>query len=335
MISLWNTTGGDFMQNQNKPDRRSVAIIGAGRVGMSCAYALLNQRGCDELLIVDVDHQKAICEAADLSHGLAFSSAHMSIRAASYAECAEADIAVICAGVAQAPYESRINLLGRNSAVFDTVVTSLRSAGFDGIWLVASNPVDIMTRLTYELSGADSSRVIGSGTTLDTARLRLMLGRYFGIDPRNIHAYVMGEHGDSEFVPWTQALVSTKPVLDVVEDNPGRFDMTDLLRIADDVRSAGPDIAAVKGTTCYGIGMALARIIRAIFGDEHSVLTVSSELNGAYGQRRVFAGSPAIIGRSGVEQLLRLSLDDFELGQFAASCEFLDHVYTTELGVRA
>jgi len=229
--------------------------------------------------------------------------------------------------VAQQPYESRIDLLGRNAAVFENVTRSLTDAGFDGIWLVASNPVDIMTRLTHELTGADASRVIGSGTTLDTARLRLMLGRYFGIDPRNVHAYVMGEHGESEFVPWTQALAATKPVLDVVEDNPGRFDMTDLLHIADEVRNAGPDIAAVKGNTCYGIGMALARIIRAIFGDEHSVLTVSSELGGAYGQRRVFAGSPTIIGRCGVEQHLRLSLDDYELGQFAASCEFLDHVY--------
>ena len=265
------------MQNQNKnqtPDRRTVAIIGAGRVGMSCAYALLNQRGCDELLIVDVDHARAVSEAADLSHGLAFSPSHMSIRAASYAECADADIAVVCAGSAAEPFTSRIDMMDRNAVIIESVVRSLCDAGFEGIWLAASNPVDIMTRLIHELSGAPACRVIGSGTTLDTARLRLLLGRYFGIDPRNVHAYVMGEHGDSEFVPWTQALVSTKPVLDVIDDNPGRFEMTDLLRIADEVRSAGPEIAAVKGTTCYGIGMALARIIRAIFGDEHSILTV-------------------------------------------------------------
>jgi len=315
-------------------DARTVAIIGAGNVGMSCAYALLNQRGCDELLIVDIDHVRAQSEAADLSHGLAFASSNMSVRAVTYTEAAHADIAVLCAGVAQKPGETRIDLLHRNAAVFESVCRSLTDAGFAGIYLVATNPVDVMTRLVCDLTGAASQHVIGSGTTLDTARLRLKLGEYFGIDPRNVHAYVMGEHGDSEFVPWSQALVATKPVLDIIEDNPSRFEMRELLRIADSVKTAGPDIFNVKGSTCYGIGMALTRIIRAIFGNEHSVLTVSSELGGAYGQRGVFAGSPAVIGRNGVEQLLRLSLDDFELGQFAASCEVLEAAYASlESGV--
>ncbi len=319
------------MQNTN--DNRSVAIIGAGNVGMSCAYALLNRHICDELHIIDIDARKAAGEAADLSHGLAFASSRMSIVASDYRRAAHCDIAVICAGVSQKPGESRIDLLSRNAAVFENVTRSLENVGFGGIYLVATNPVDIMTRLTLDMSGAEPSRVIGSGTTLDSARLRYLLGDYFGIDARNVHAYVMGEHGDSEFVPLSQALIATKPVLDVVDDSNGRFTHEALLDIADRVKNAARDIIAAKGSTCYGIGMALARIIAAIFGDEHSVLTVSSRQNGAYGQNAVFVGSPAVICRSGVRELLRLSLNDYELSQFARSCEFLDETYS-RLGIR-
>ena len=194
-------------------DKRKVVLVGTGLVGMSFAYALMNQSICNELVLVDIDRQRAEGEAMDLNHGLAFSGSHMKIWAGDYSDCKDADIVAVSAGVAQKPGESRTDLLQRNTAVFQSIVKPVVDSGFKGIFLIATNPVDIMTHVALKLSGFDPHRVIGTGTTLDTARLRYMLGGYFSIDPRNIHAYVMGEHGDSEFVPWSQALIATKPVL--------------------------------------------------------------------------------------------------------------------------
>lgn len=184
-------------------DKRKIALIGTGMVGMSYAYALLNQNVCDELVLIDVNKERAIGEAMDLNHGLAFSGSNMKIYAGRYDDCSDADIAVICAGVAQKPGESRLNLLKRNTEVFKSIIDPVTSSGFNGIFLVATNPVDIMTRITCTLSGFNPRRVLGTGTALDTARLRYLLGEYLKVDPRNIHAYVMGEHGDTEFVPWS------------------------------------------------------------------------------------------------------------------------------------
>ena len=166
----------------------------------------LNQAVCDELVLVDIDKKRAEGEAMDLNHGVAFASSSMRIYAGDYSDCSDADLVVICAGVSQKPGESRLELLQRNTAVFQSIISPITRSGFSGIFLVATNPVDIMTRVTYELSGFNASRVFGTGTTLDTARLRYLLGDYFSVDPRNMHAYVIGEHGDSEFVPWSQAM---------------------------------------------------------------------------------------------------------------------------------
>ena len=193
-------------------DNRKVVLIGTGMVGMSFAYAALNQNICDELVLIDINRERAIGEAMDLNHGLAFSKTSMRIYAGEYNDCSDADIVVICAGINQKEGESRLELLSRNAKVFESIVTPVVKSGFSGIFLVATNPVDIMTRITYEMSGFDDNKVIGTGTTLDTARLRYLLSEYFEINPRNIHAYVIGEHGDTEFVPWSQALISTKPL---------------------------------------------------------------------------------------------------------------------------
>ena len=212
-------------------DNRKVILIGTGMVGMSYAYALLNQNACDELVLLDIDRQRAEGEAMDLNHGLAFSGSHMKIYAGDYRDCANADIVVICAGVAQKPGESRLDLLQRNTRVFQSIIDPVTESGFNGIFLVATNPVDIMTRVTCALSGFNPRRVLGTGTALDTARLRYLLGEYFSVDPRNIHAYVMGEHGDSEFVPWSQAMLATKPILSICEVSGGRFCAEDMEKI--------------------------------------------------------------------------------------------------------
>ncbi len=308
-------------------DNRKVVLIGTGMVGMSYAYALLNQNACDELVLIDLDKERAMGEAMDLNHGLAFSSARMKIYAGDYKDCANADIVAICAGVAQKPEESRLDLLQRNTEVFRSIVDPVAESGFNGIFLVATNPVDIMTRVTCALSGFNPRRVLGTGTALDTARLRYLLGEYFGVDPRNMHAYVMGEHGDSEFVPWSQAMLGTKPVQEICAQSGGRFCDKELEKISVEVREAAQKIIKAKRATYYGIGMAMVRITKAVLGDESSVLTVSAMLRGEYGQSGVFAGVPCIVGRNGVQKVLTMSLTEEEQQAFDRSCATLQESY--------
>ena len=295
-----------------KTDKRKVALVGCGMVGMSYAYAMLNQNVCDELVLIDVDKKRAEGEAMDMNHGLAFSGSNMKIFAGSYDDCGDADIVCICAGVAQKPGESRLDLLQRNAAVFKSIIDPVTESGFNGLFLVATNPVDIMTRITCALSGFNPRRVLGTGTALDTARLRYLLGDYFHVDPRNMHAYVMGEHGDSEFVPWSQAMLATKPVLELCRQSGGRYCSEELDKIAEEVRTAAYKIIEAKRATYYGIGMALTRITRAVFGNESSVLTVSAMLRGEYGQKDVFVGVPCIVNRSGIQRVLELNLSEEE-----------------------
>lgn len=310
-----------------RTEKRKVVLIGTGMVGMSYAYSMLNQNVCDELVLIDVDKKRAEGEAMDLNHGLAFSGSHMKIYAGDYPDCQDADIVVICAGVAQKPGETRLALLKRNKEVFRSIVGPVTESGFNGLFLVATNPVDVMTRMTYELSGFNAKRVLGTGTALDTARLRYLLGAHLHVDPRNIHAYVMGEHGDSEFVPWSQAMIATRGIRDILEEaeNPVRMDELD--RISQEVKGAAYRIIEAKRATYYGIGMAMTRITKAIFGDENSVLTVSALLCGEYGQSGVFAGVPCIINQNGVQRVLKLKLNEEELQKFADSCHILRESY--------
>ncbi len=306
-------------------DNKKVVLVGTGMVGMSFAYAALNQNVCDELGLIDINSAKAVGEAMDLNHGLAFSGTSMKIYACDYHSCSDADIVVICAGVNQQPGESRLQLLSRNAKVFESIITPIIKSGFSGIFLVATNPVDIMTRITYHMSGFDKSKVIGSGTTLDSARLRYLLGDYFCIDPRNIHAYVIGEHGDSEFVPWSQALIATKPILHVLQDNEDKFHIKELERIETLVRTSAQQIIKAKNATYYGIGMAIVRIVKAIFQNENCVLTVSSEMSGEYGLSDIFIGNPCIINRTGIVGCLELSLSHDELSLLKKSADVLSH----------
>lgn len=307
-------------------DKRKVVLVGTGMVGMSYAYSLLNQNVCDELVLIDLDKRRAEGEAMDLNHGLAFSAASMKIYQGEYEDCKDADIVVISAGVAQKPGETRLALLKRNAKVFRSIVEPVTASGFDGIFLVATNPVDLMTRITYALSGFNPRKVLGTGTALDTARLRYLLGEYLRVDPRNVHAYVMGEHGDSEFVPWSQAQVATKSILELCAENPD-IEKGRLTEIEKEVREAAYKIIEAKNATYYGIGMALTRITRAILGDENSVLTVSAMLRGEYGQTDVFSGVPCIINKTGIQRVLKLSLTQEEADRFGDSCKMLKECY--------
>ncbi len=304
-------------------DKRKVVLVGCGMVGMSYAYAMLNQNTCDELVLIDVNKERAIGEAMDLNHGLAFSGSHMRIWAGNYSDCSDADIVVICAGVPQQPGESRRQLLEKNAKVFKSIIDPITESGFNGIFLVATNPVDVMTSIVMKLSGFNPRRVIGSGTVLDTARLRYQLGSSMHVDPRSIHAYVIGEHGDSEFIPWSNAMLSTRAITDFFDDPGFNLGLEDLDTIEEEVRSAAYKIIEAKRATYYGIGMALTRITKAILGDESSVLTVSAHLKGEYGEQGLYAGVPCIINKNGIQKILELDLTDKEKAKFAESCRIL------------
>lgn len=309
-------------------DKRKVVLIGTGMVGMSFAYSLVNQGGiCNELVLIDVNKKRAIGEAMDLNHGLAFAKSNMKIYCGEYSDCKDADIVVIAAGVAQKEGETRLDLLKRNTEVFRSIITPVVKSGFDGIFVVATNPVDIMTRVTYELSRFGASKVIGTGTSLDTARLRYLLGDYFTVDPKNIHAYVIGEHGDSEFVPLSQVMLATKRVQGILDDDKNGYTYEGMQRIEEEVRTAAYKIIEAKSATYYGIGIALTRIVKAILGDENSVLTVSAKLSGEYGTKGVFIGVPSIIGRNGVKEIVELELTDEEKEKFLSSAKVLNDAF--------
>lgn len=315
-------------ENPRAQDSKKVAIVGVGMVGMSFAYAMLNQNICDELCLIDINKERAEGEAMDLSHGLPFAPSSMKIYSGDYTDCTDMDMIVICAGVPQLEGETRRDLLQKNYKVFKTIVKPIVENGFNGVFLVASNPVDVMTKVVLDLSGFPPERVIGSGTSLDTARLRYMIGDYFKVNPRNIHAYVMGEHGDSEFVAWSSAMISVLPIKEL--DSHTDQIMNELDEIAVNVRDSAYKIIKAKKATYYGIGMVLARLTRAILNDENSIFTISAYLNGEYSESGFYIGIPALINRNGVRKILEIPLDESEKKRFKDSAkvikEMLDEI---------
>lgn len=289
--------------------KRKLVLIGTGFVGMSMAYAILCQgssSGVNELVLIDIQKEKAIGEAMDLAHGLSFSSSHMKIRAGEYSECSDADIVVITAGLNQKPGQTRLELSLENAKIMKSITEEVVKSGFKGIFLIASNPVDLMTKVVQEVSGFEPHRVIGSGTALDTARLRYLVGEYINVSSKNIHAYIMGEHGDSSFVPWEHAYAGCKKVTDVVKDL-GK-DLSDLDKIYIDVRDAAYEIINRKKATYYGIGIALAKIVRNILNNTNEIFTVSAYLNGEYGQKDIYIGVPVVLNNEGARELVELDL---------------------------
>ncbi|MEE0880622.1 MAG: L-lactate dehydrogenase, partial [Turicibacter sp.] len=239
-----------------------------------------------------------------------------------YSDCKSADIVVITAGAAQQPGETRLDLVEKNAKIMRGIVREIMKSGFNGIMVVASNPVDVLTYVAWQESGLPRHRVIGSGTTLDTARLRYEIGKYLNVDPRNVHGYIVGEHGDTEFPLWSHTTVGVMPLLDIIKANP-QYKFEDLEQIYVNVRDAAYHIIERKRATYYGIGMALARIVKAILSDENSSLSVSVYLNGQYGQHDVFVGVPAIINRNGVREVFELNITGSEREKLTKSVNVL------------
>ena len=304
--------------------KRKVVLVGTGFVGMSMAYALVAEgleSGVNELVLIDILKDKVIGEAMDLSHGLPCTSSHMRITAGDYNDCSDADIVVITAGLNQKPGQTRLELAEANAKIMKDITIQVVNSGFKGIFLVASNPVDLMTKVVQEVSKFPTSRVIGSGTTLDTARLRFMVGEYLNVSDKNVHAYIMGEHGDSSFVPWEHAYVGCKKVTDILED-AGK-NLSDLDKIYVEVRDAAYEIINRKKATYYGIGLGLAKIVRTVMNDTNEILTVSAYLNNQYGQEDLYIGVPAIINSNGARELLELELSEENQAKLDASAKIL------------
>lgn len=299
-----------------------VVLVGTGFVGMSMAYAMLNRGGVNELILIDINKDKTIGEEMDLSHGLPFAPQKMVIKAGDYDECKDAEVVVITAGIAQKPGQTRLELTETNTKIMKSITKSIMASGFNGVIVVASNPVDIMTYVVAKVSGLPKNKVIGSGTVLDTARLRYIMAEYLNVSSKNIHAYVMGEHGDSSFVPWNHAYVGCKKISDVMKDN--NHPMDDLKKIHKDVVNAAYEIINKKKATYYGIGVALSRLVKAILEDEHGILTVSAYLkDGEYGQDDIYIGVPAIICSDGIREVVNLDLTDEEQAKLDESCKII------------
>jgi L-lactate dehydrogenase len=297
-----------------------VVLIGAGAVGSSYAYALLNQGFIRDLVIIDLNRDKAEGDAIDLLHGMPFSSP-MNIWAGSYEDCHDADLVVNCAGANQGPGETRLDLLEKNTRIFKSIVEEVMKSGFKGIFLVATNPVDVLTYATWKYSGLPAEQVIGSGTVLDTARFRYLLADKFKVDPRNVHAYILGEHGDSSLPVWSHVTIGGKPLNDF--DDGRKPDEAELEETFIKVRDAAYEIIKKKGATYYGIGMGLARITKAIAKNENAVLPVSALLSGQYGHSDVYIGAPAIIHNGGIREVVELKLNEKEQADFDQSAKIL------------
>lgn len=278
--------------------KQKVVIIGCGNVGMSYAYALLNQQtAVNELALIDINKERIEGEVMDLNHCLAFAPSKINIKVGDYEDCRDAKIVCIAAGANQNPGETRMDLIKKNSSIFEEIVTNVMNHGFNGIFLIATNPLDVMTYLTWKYSNLPARQIIGSGTSLDTARLRYLISEKVNVNPKNVHAYVIGEHGDSEFVPWSTASIGLQNITEYLENN-------ELETISEEVKNAAYEIINRKGATYYGIGMSLVHITDSILSNENTIITVS-----AYdSENEIFIGMPCIIGDTGVKEKLKMEL---------------------------
>jgi len=293
--------------------KNKVIIIGCGNVGMSYAYALVNQKTVvNELCLIDLDKNRVKGEVMDLNHCMPYSPSKIDIKVGTYEDCKDAKMVVIAAGANQKSGETRMDLIYKNAKIFKEIIKNVMKNEFNGVFLVATNPLDVMTYITWKYSNLPTRKVIGSGTFLDTARLRYLVGDKLGINPKNVHGYVIGEHGDSEFIPWSNVNVGLQKIDDFLSNQEKK-------EIENNVRNAAYEIIDKKGNTSYGIGVCLVRITNAILGDEKAVMVVSN-----YDKNNdVFVGLPCILGRLGVINKIYFNLNDDETKKLQNSIDII------------
>jgi L-lactate dehydrogenase len=325
-INVYQLKGMKILASTTEKDHQKVILVGDGAVGSSYAYAMVLQGIAQEIGIVDIAKNKTKGDAIDLSNALPFTQPK-TIYSAEYADAKDADVVVITAGAPQKPGETRLDLVNKNLKILKSIVDPVVESGFNGIFLVAANPVDILTYATWKLSGFPKARVIGSGTSLDTARLRQSIAELVKVDARSVHAYIMGEHGDTEFPVWSHANIGGIKIADWVKAHP-EVDESELVTMFEDVRDAAYKIIDLKGATFYGIATALARITRAILDDENAVLPLSVYMDGQYDLHDIYIGTPAVINREGITNILELPLTDHEMQSMHSSASQLKKVLT-------
>lgn len=307
--------------------RRKGAIIGTGQVGMACAYSMLIQHTLDEMVLIDVNAEKLEGEVMDLLHGLPFVEP-IAIRAGTLADSKDADVVVVTAGAKQKPGESRLKLVNRNVEIFNDLIPEIVKHCPQAILLIVTNPVDIMTYVSLKLSGLPSSRVLGSGTSLDTARFRYLLAEKFQLDPRSFHAYIIGEHGDSEVPVWSKVNISGMHLFEEESQDSHLKEADDIKQVFERVKNAAYEVIQRKGATCYAIGLGVTQIVQAILHDQNRVMTVSTLIDGFEGIHNVCLSLPTVINAQGVSRTLNLSLSPTEKQQLLQSSKVLQKTIT-------
>lgn len=307
-----------------KKAKGKIVVVGAGFVGSTIAYTAMVSGIVSEIVFVDVNHDKAEGEAMDMSHGLAYVK-QVDIRAGEYSDCKDADIIVITAGVNRKPGQSRLDLAKINVKIVQDVIVNVTKYTTDAIILVVSNPVDVLTYFAQKISGLPCHQVIGTGTTLDTARFKYLIGKNYEVNVRNVHAYIIGEHGDSEVPLWSTANIAGKPLEEFWADS-GKDSAVEKLKLMEDVRNAGAEIIKKKGATYYGIGLAVTNILSTMLGNENSVLTVSSVLDGEYGIKDVALSLPAVVNVRGIDRIFNINISEDEQLMLSESAAKLKEV---------
>ncbi|MDO1604591.1 L-lactate dehydrogenase [Lactobacillus sp. YT155] len=313
------------MTSTNSKNHQKVILVGDGAVGSSFAYAMTLQGIAQEIVIVDIAKERTVGDALDLSDAVPYTFPK-TIRSGEYSDATDADIVVITAGAPQKPGETRLDLVNKNLNILKTIVNPIVESGFNGIFLVAANPVDILTYATLKLSGFPRHRVIGSGTSLDSNRLRKFVAEEVEVDPRSVHAYILGEHGDSEFAAWSHVTIGGLTIKEWMAAHPGSFTHERLEEIEKRTVNAAYEIISGKGATFYGVGTALARICRALLNNENTVLPLSVYMDGQYGLNDLYVGTPAVVNKDGLRQVLEIPLNEEETKRMQESATALEKV---------
>lgn len=316
--------------------KRKIGIIGAGHVGSHGGYALISQGLAEEIVYIDVDHEKAVAQALDLQDSSTYLGRHVTVRAGNYSDIKDAQILVVAAGPLpdmKAGQTDRQQTLGATVSILKDIIPQIKNSGFEGIIVNISNPADVVAHYLQEKLNWDPKRILSTSTTLDSSRVRRAIAEETGYDQHSVNAYALGEHGESQFVPWSNVTVAGKPILQLIKEQPERFGKLNLQEIADRAKKAGWIILGGKGSTEFGIGASIANVVQAILGDENRILPVSTLLNGEYGQKAVFASVPCRLNSSGVAEVIELNLTAEEKEKFAASCSSMDSNYKKALSL--
>lgn len=298
---------------------RKVAIIGTGLVGSSTAFSLITQGVCEEILMIDLNKEKALGEVMDLNHCIEYLNRNTKVRVGSYDECGVVDIVVITAGAPPKAGQTRLDTLDLSVKIVESIVNPIMESGFKGHFIIISNPVDIIAYHVYKISGLPKNKVIGTGTSVDSARLKNFIGDLLNVDPRSVQAYSMGEHGDSQMVPWSHVYIGGKPFYKVIEDNKDRVGNINLDQLVLDTAKAGWEVYNRKGTTYYAIATSTVAVIKAILNDENKIMPVSTLLDGEYGEKDVFSGVPAVLNSTGLKEVVEIDMTEDELIKFKSS----------------